>query len=133
MDWVNCAEKLQYVYLSWKYSATQLIWTLVNPNRLIYIHIFLLPQWCYVVTMPLAVLSVCVYFLSPWQINMHGWLIWIHTGHGVYRGHIHIYHTWNNGVLLLFIIMATAFLDYVLSRGHIPFHFMCLYFIDIKI
>nr|ARI50099.1 cytochrome b [Cittarium pica] len=47
--------------------------------------------------------------------------IYIHIGRGMYYGsHLNI-HTWNIGVILLLLTMATAFLGYVLPWGQMSF------------
>nr|YP_010131057.1 cytochrome b [Haliotis ovina]QPZ53798.1 cytochrome b [Haliotis ovina]QRV62312.1 cytochrome b [Haliotis ovina]UFI48612.1 cytochrome b [Haliotis ovina]UFI48620.1 cytochrome b [Haliotis ovina] len=47
--------------------------------------------------------------------------IYIHIGRGMYYGsHLNI-HTWNIGVVLLLLTMATAFLGYVLPWGQMSF------------
>lgn len=47
--------------------------------------------------------------------------IYFHIGRGIYYGSYIMQHTWNVGVLLLFIVMGTAFLGYVLPWGQISF------------
>jgi len=47
--------------------------------------------------------------------------IYLHIGRGVYYGSFVNQHTWNIGVILLFITMGTAFLGYVLPWGQIRF------------
>nr|YP_086905.1 cytochrome b [Bipes tridactylus]AAT08554.1 cytochrome b [Bipes tridactylus] len=66
----------------------------------------------------------------------HGWLIrnihatgasmfflclYIHIGRGVYYGSYMSQTTWNIGVILLFLSMATAFMGYVLPWGQMSF------------
>nr|YP_009743687.1 cytochrome b [Notocochlis gualtieriana]QIE12004.1 cytochrome b [Notocochlis gualtieriana] len=47
--------------------------------------------------------------------------IYFHIGRGMYYGsHVNI-HTWNIGVILLFLTMGTAFLGYVLPWGQMSF------------
>lgn len=47
--------------------------------------------------------------------------LYIHVGRGIYYGlYINVY-VWNVGVLILFIVIATAFLGYVLPWGQISF------------
>lgn len=47
--------------------------------------------------------------------------IYFHIGRGMYYGSYLAQHTWNTGVILLFLTMATAFLGYVLPWGQISF------------
>nr|ACR03078.1 cytochrome b [Sphaerodactylus fantasticus] len=66
----------------------------------------------------------------------HGWLIrnlhangasvfficlYLHIGRGLYYGSYLYKETWNTGVLLLFLVMATAFVGYVLPWGQMSF------------
>nr|AGN56327.1 cytochrome b [Thomomys umbrinus] len=66
----------------------------------------------------------------------HGWLIrymhangaslfficlYIHIGRGIYYGSYLYKETWNIGILLLFLTMATAFVGYVLPWGQMSF------------
>nr|ASU92749.1 cytochrome b [Proechimys echinothrix] len=66
----------------------------------------------------------------------HGWLIryahangasmffiflYFHIGRGVYYGSYTFMETWNIGVILLFAVMATAFMGYVLPWGQMSF------------
>lgn len=47
--------------------------------------------------------------------------LYLHIGRGIYyKSYVNI-HTWNIGVILLFITIATAFLGYVLPWGQISF------------
>nr|UPL65661.1 cytochrome b [Petillopsis calcar] len=43
--------------------------------------------------------------------------LYLHIGRGMYYGSYKLMETWNIGVILLFLIMATAFLGYVLPWG----------------
>nr|UEP16630.1 cytochrome b [Megalotomus costalis] len=43
--------------------------------------------------------------------------LYIHIGRGIYYGSYKLMMTWNVGVILLFMVMATAFLGYVLPWG----------------
>nr|YP_007627003.1 cytochrome b [Chauliops fallax]AFV25576.1 cytochrome b [Chauliops fallax] len=43
--------------------------------------------------------------------------LYLHIGRGMYYGSYKLFMTWNVGVILLFLIMATAFLGYVLPWG----------------
>lgn len=47
--------------------------------------------------------------------------IYIHIGRGIYYGSYYLHITWNIGVIILFITIATAFLGYVLPWGQISF------------
>nr|CAL64979.1 cytochrome b [Taterillus gracilis] len=47
--------------------------------------------------------------------------LFIHIGRGIYYGSYIFTETWNIGVLLLFSIMATAFMGYVLPWGQMSF------------
>nr|AGE35472.1 cytochrome b [Meroles squamulosus] len=66
----------------------------------------------------------------------HGWLIrnlhangasffficiYMHIGRGLYYGSYIFYDTWNIGVILLLLVMATAFMGYVLPWGQMSF------------
>nr|ALO76439.1 cytochrome b [Impressosora (Neoeutrapela) sp. EUT01] len=47
--------------------------------------------------------------------------IYAHIGRGIYYSSYNLIHTWMVGVLILFIVMATAFLGYVLPWGQMSF------------
>nr|ADF43399.1 cytochrome b [Hemiphyllodactylus yunnanensis] len=47
--------------------------------------------------------------------------LYLHTGRGLYYGSYLYKETWNIGVLLLFLVMATAFVGYVLPWGQMSF------------
>nr|AID57405.1 cytochrome b [Koreoleptoxis nodifila] len=47
--------------------------------------------------------------------------LYLHIGRGMYYGSYFYHHTWNIGVILLFLTMATAFLGYVLPWGQMSF------------
>nr|ALO76988.1 cytochrome b [Sternolophus sp. STE01] len=47
--------------------------------------------------------------------------IYLHIGRGIYYGSYNFISTWTIGVLILFIVMATAFLGYVLPWGQMSF------------
>nr|YP_010464286.1 cytochrome b [Chlorophila portschinski]UUL71663.1 cytochrome b [Chlorophila portschinski] len=47
--------------------------------------------------------------------------IYIHIGRGIYYSSYKLTHTWTVGVLILFVLMATAFLGYVLPWGQMSF------------
>nr|YP_010309780.1 cytochrome b [Leptopalpus rostratus]UMR54897.1 cytochrome b [Leptopalpus rostratus] len=47
--------------------------------------------------------------------------IYMHIGRGMYYGSYSLMYTWMVGVLILFMVMATAFLGYVLPWGQMSF------------
>nr|ALO77179.1 cytochrome b [Carpelimus sp. CAR01] len=47
--------------------------------------------------------------------------IYIHIGRGIYYGSYNLIHTWLVGVIILFLVMGTAFLGYVLPWGQMSF------------
>ncbi|YP_009130300.1 cytochrome b (mitochondrion) [Nanorana parkeri] len=47
--------------------------------------------------------------------------IYLHIGRGLYYGSYLFMETWNIGVILLFLVMATAFVGYVLPWGQMSF------------
>uniref|UniRef100_UPI0030011A36 cytochrome b n=1 Tax=Hierodula latipennis TaxID=2908860 RepID=UPI0030011A36 len=47
--------------------------------------------------------------------------IYLHIGRGMYYGSYKYYFTWTTGVLILFLVMATAFMGYVLPWGQMSF------------
>nr|UFK62179.1 cytochrome b [Habroscelimorpha dorsalis media] len=47
--------------------------------------------------------------------------IYIHIGRGMYYGSYKFMHTWMVGVIILFLVMATAFMGYVLPWGQMSF------------
>nr|YP_010605987.1 cytochrome b [Zygometra comata]WAN81306.1 cytochrome b [Zygometra comata] len=47
--------------------------------------------------------------------------LYVHVGRGLYYGSYVNLETWNVGVLLLFLVMATAFVGYVLPWGQMSF------------
>nr|YP_009045897.1 cytochrome b [Ashtoret lunaris]YP_010021635.1 cytochrome b [Matuta victor]QOL10576.1 cytochrome b [Matuta victor]CDR98380.1 cytochrome b [Ashtoret lunaris] len=47
--------------------------------------------------------------------------VYIHIGRGIYYGSYMIFHAWMIGVVILFMLMATAFLGYVLPWGQMSF------------
>nr|UAA82785.1 cytochrome b [Tarebia granifera] len=47
--------------------------------------------------------------------------LYLHMGRGIYYGSYFYQHTWNIGVILCFLTMATAFLGYVLPWGQMSF------------
>nr|ATV93612.1 cytochrome b [Coendou baturitensis] len=48
-------------------------------------------------------------------------LLYLHVGRGIYYGSYMYTETWNIGILLLFMTMATAFMGYVLPWGQMSF------------
>ena len=47
--------------------------------------------------------------------------LYLHTGRGIYYGSYSLIETWNIGVILFILTMATAFIGYVLPWGQIRF------------
>nr|AVE15684.1 cytochrome b [Hierodula chinensis] len=47
--------------------------------------------------------------------------IYLHIGRGMYYGSYKYYFTWMTGVIILFLVMATAFMGYVLPWGQMSF------------
>nr|UXR11465.1 cytochrome b [Danaus genutia] len=47
--------------------------------------------------------------------------IYIHIGRGIYYGSYNFLYTWIMGVIILFVLMATAFMGYVLPWGQMSF------------
>nr|YP_010827597.1 cytochrome b [Cheddikulama straminea]WFD61193.1 cytochrome b [Cheddikulama straminea] len=47
--------------------------------------------------------------------------IYLHIGRGLYYGSYKFYYTWMVGVVILFLVMATAFMGYVLPWGQMSF------------
>nr|YP_009024052.1 cytochrome b [Pacris xizangensis]ADZ56259.1 cytochrome b [Pacris xizangensis] len=47
--------------------------------------------------------------------------IYLHVGRGIYYGSFMYMHTWMIGVIILFLVMATAFMGYVLPWGQMSF------------
>nr|YP_009185994.1 cytochrome b [Sphaeridium bipustulatum]ALO70935.1 cytochrome b [Sphaeridium bipustulatum] len=47
--------------------------------------------------------------------------LYLHVGRGIYYGSYNLVMTWMMGVIILFIVMATAFLGYVLPWGQMSF------------
>nr|UKE80582.1 cytochrome b [Diplatys flavicollis] len=47
--------------------------------------------------------------------------LYAHIGRGIYYGSYHLVYTWMLGVLILFLVMATAFVGYVLPWGQMSF------------
>nr|QSZ78300.1 cytochrome b [Leptocimbex yanniae] len=47
--------------------------------------------------------------------------IYLHIGRGIYFGSFHLLNTWTIGTLILFLVMAAAFMGYVLPWGQMSF------------
>nr|YP_010489362.1 cytochrome b [Lauridromia dehaani]UWM10780.1 cytochrome b [Lauridromia dehaani] len=47
--------------------------------------------------------------------------IYIHIGRGMFYGSYMIFHAWMTGIVMLFLVMGTAFLGYVLPWGQMSF------------
>nr|YP_010248515.1 cytochrome b [Turanogryllus eous]QTK22279.1 cytochrome b [Turanogryllus eous] len=47
--------------------------------------------------------------------------LYIHVGRGLYYGSYNLMHTWMVGTLILFLVMAAAFMGYVLPWGQMSF------------
>nr|ACS34778.1 cytochrome b [Microtus californicus]ACS34780.1 cytochrome b [Microtus californicus] len=47
--------------------------------------------------------------------------LFMHVGRGIYYGSYNMIETWNMGIVLLFAVMATAFMGYVLPWGQMSF------------
>nr|YP_009758318.1 cytochrome b [Erannis ankeraria]QIN90124.1 cytochrome b [Erannis ankeraria] len=47
--------------------------------------------------------------------------VYIHIGRGIYYESFNLKHTWMVGVIILFLLMATAFMGYVLPWGQMSF------------
>lgn len=47
--------------------------------------------------------------------------LYLHAGRGMYYGSYHFHMTWRVGVILLLVVIATAFLGYVLPWGQMSF------------
>nr|YP_009294940.1 cytochrome b [Filhollianassa ceramica]ANW37034.1 cytochrome b [Filhollianassa ceramica] len=47
--------------------------------------------------------------------------LYLHIGRGIYYGSYMFLHVWSVGVIMLFMVMATAFLGYVLPWGQMSF------------
>lgn len=47
--------------------------------------------------------------------------IYLHIGRNIYYGSYNYIHTWSVGVIILFLVIATAFIGYVLPWGQISF------------
>nr|YP_011010405.1 cob [Metrocoris inthanon]WPW47020.1 cob [Metrocoris inthanon] len=76
-----------------------------------------------------SVIHICRDVNSGWMLrNMHAngasmffICLYLHIGRGMYYGSYKLFLTWTVGVAMLFVIMATAFLGYVLPWGQMSF------------
>jgi len=48
-------------------------------------------------------------------------LVYLHIGRGIYYSSFHLFFTWTRGVIIILILIGTAFLGYVLPWGQISF------------
>uniref|UniRef100_A0AAU7YRP1 Cytochrome b n=1 Tax=Rhopalus nigricornis TaxID=3151526 RepID=A0AAU7YRP1_9HEMI len=72
-----------------------------------------------------SVIHICRDVNNGWMMrNMHAngaslffMCLYLHIGRGIYYGSYKLFMTWSVGVMLLFMIMGTAFLGYVLPWG----------------
>nr|CAB65746.1 cytochrome b [Lepus sinensis] len=60
-------------------------------------------------------------FLHANGASMFFICLYMHVGHGIYYGSYTYLETWNIGIILLFAVMATAFMGYVLPWGQMSF------------
>nr|YP_009349907.1 cytochrome b [Pseudorhynchus acuminatus]AQM40081.1 cytochrome b [Pseudorhynchus acuminatus] len=47
--------------------------------------------------------------------------LYLHAGRGIYYGSYNYLHTWMTGVIIMFLVMGTAFMGYVLPWGQMSF------------
>nr|ASY98039.1 cytochrome b [Heterochaeta sp. JZ-2017] len=59
--------------------------------------------------------------LHAYGASMFFICIYLHIGRGLYYGSYKFYYTWMVGVIILFLVMATAFMGYVLPWGQMSF------------
>nr|YP_010464247.1 cytochrome b [Borboresthes tibialis]UUL71624.1 cytochrome b [Borboresthes tibialis] len=92
--------------------------------------VFMAMHYCSNVEMAFnSVVHICRDVNQGWLIrSMHAngasfffLCIYMHVGRGMYYGSYMLIHTWMMGVTLLFLVMATAFLGYVLPWGQMSF------------
>nr|ALJ53318.1 cytochrome b [Loris lydekkerianus lydekkerianus] len=62
-----------------------------------------------------------IHYLHANGASMFFMCLFIHIGRGIYYGSFTFLETWNIGILLLFTVMATAFMGYVLPWGQMSF------------
>nr|AAV49050.1 cytochrome b [Perga condei] len=76
-----------------------------------------------------SVIHICREVNSGWMMrtlhsngaSMFFICLYIHTGRGMYHGSYKLKETWSIGVIMMIMIMATAFLGYVLPWGQMSF------------
>nr|ALJ53360.1 cytochrome b [Loris tardigradus tardigradus] len=76
-----------------------------------------------------SVIHICRDVNYGWMIrylhangaSMFFMCLFIHIGRGIYYGSFTFLETWNIGIMLLFTVMATAFMGYVLPWGQMSF------------
>lgn len=76
-----------------------------------------------------SVIHICRDVNNGWLLrNLHAngaslffICLYLHVGRGIYYGSYKLFMTWAVGVVMLFLIMGTAFLGYVLPWGQISF------------
>nr|AIW65048.1 cytochrome b [Notonectidae sp. MT-2014] len=76
-----------------------------------------------------SVVHICRDVNNGWMLrNMHAngaslffICLYLHVGRGMYYGSYKLFMTWSIGVIMLFLIMGTAFLGYVLPWGQMSF------------
>nr|YP_009378347.1 cytochrome b [Solemya velesiana]ARH10779.1 cytochrome b [Solemya velesiana] len=64
------------------------------------------------------------WFIRYTHANSGSWFficLYLHVGRGIYYGSYMNMHTWNIGVIILLLVMMTAFLGYVLPWGQMSF------------
>nr|ACA49832.1 cytochrome b [Phrynus sp. 1 SEM-2008] len=92
--------------------------------------IFLSMHYCPDILLAFNSMShICKDVNSGWplrSIHMNGAslffiCLYIHIGRGLYYNSFHLHMTWNIGIIILIMTMATAFLGYVLPWGQMSF------------
>nr|QWY25991.1 cytochrome b [Gonocephalum kochi] len=92
--------------------------------------VFLAMHYCPNIDMAFnSVAHICRDVNQGWLIrNLHAngasfffICIYLHVGRGMYYSSYNLIHTWMVGVTILFLVMATAFLGYVLPWGQMSF------------
>nr|YP_009348204.1 cytochrome b [Sinopodisma houshana]APX55755.1 cytochrome b [Sinopodisma houshana] len=76
-----------------------------------------------------SVVHICRDVINGWIIrtihangaSMFFICIYLHVGRGIYYGSYMYMHTWMIGTIILFLVMATAFMGYVLPWGQMSF------------
>lgn len=114
------------IYITWNYGfilGTCLIIQIITG-------LFLAIHYCPNIDLAFSRLShICRDVNNGWLIRtLHAngasiffICIYIHTGRSLYYGSYKLFKTWIIGVLILFLLIATAFLGYVLPWGQISF------------